>query len=125
MTDEIPAWGTVPHRRLNARLDAMRRLSATDDVVNGLRRDLAARAVTGDTAEALVAGARALLPIASRAGVAMTVSVGPDHAWTVRVDGELAVVEPRRGAEPGPEPGSPPAVAAQLAQLLRDGQGHR
>jgi len=119
MTDETPTWGSAPQRRLLARLDAMRRVSATDDVIDGLRHELAGRTVSHDTAEALVAAARALLPAAGRAGVEMTVSVGPDHAWTVRVSGDAAVVEPAH--RPPPEPGSSSAIAAQLAQILRDG----
>jgi hypothetical protein len=119
MTDETPAWGTAPQRRLHARLDAMRRVSATDNVIDGLGRDLAAQAAPDATAEALVAGVRALLPAAGRAGVEMTLSIGPEHAWAVRISGDIAVVEPRR--RPSPEPGSPSATAAQLAQILRDG----
>jgi hypothetical protein len=98
MTDDI-------HRRQNARVDAMARVSATDEVVSGLRRDLAATGVPDDPAEALVAAARVLLSVARRTGVGLTVSV---DRWSVRVSEDDAVPV-----------GAHSDVAAQLAQVLR------
>jgi hypothetical protein len=98
MTDEI-------QRRQIARLDAMARVSATDEVVNGLRRDLTAMDVPEDALEALVAAAKALLPVARRAGVELTVGV---DRWSVRVaEDEVAPA------------GTHSDVAVQLAQVLR------
>jgi hypothetical protein len=127
MIEQIPGWGAgQQQRRRLARLAAAHRVSAADEVIDGLRRELTALGVPEDTMQTLLAGAKVLLPVAGRAGVELAVSAGPGHDWAVRVGGDTAVPEPRRASvEASVESGSRPDVAAQLAQLLRDGGGYR
>lgn len=132
---------TQPDRDPSARRDeAMARLAVTTEALGELERALAVEPdLPDETARTLLAGSRALCPVAVSTGAELAVSAGPDHAWRVHVrsDGERPHLHLHRpdGARRPPEapPGSPgagtsvpraerpsaPDVAVQLADLLR------
>ena len=123
-----------PDRDLPARREeALARLAVTTEALRGLEKALAADPrLPAGTAQALLAGARALCPVAANTGTELAVSAGPDHAWTVHVGGDATGPQFRLSRRPpgdpappdGPaDPAPPPTVAGQLADLLRTGTG--
>jgi hypothetical protein len=127
-----------PDRDLSARREeAMARLAVTTEALGVLEEALRAElGLPEPTAQALLAGARALCPVAASTGAELAVSAGPDHMWTVFVRNDdagprLRVRRLRLDAAPpaSPSAGLSPAadapggaVAGQLAGLLRTGR---
>jgi hypothetical protein len=120
-----------PDRDLPARQEeALARLAATTEALNVLEETLGTEPdVLPETAHALLAGARALCPVAASTGTELVVSAGPDHRWSVRVaatdDGprlRLRPVDapPTASDVATPATGTPATdVAGQLPDLLR------
>ena len=126
-----------PDRDLSARReDAMARLAVTTEALGVLEEALRAEpGLPEPTVQALLAGARALCPVAASTGAELAVSAGPDHRWTVFVRNDAAgpqlrVRRLRLDDTPTPATGSRAAqaadgqardIAARLADLLRTG----
>jgi len=135
-----------PDRDLSARREeAMARLAVTTAALGVLEEALRAEpGLPVPTAQALLAGARALCPVAASTGAELAVSAGPDHMWTVFVRNDSAA-GPRlrvRRLRLDTAPATPPSgtaapgtavsgtevtapntdVAGQLADLLRTGR---
>ena len=111
-----------PDRDLPSRREeALARLAVTTEALALLDDALRAEPdLPTATAQALLSGARALCPVAASTGTELSVSAGPDHAWTVHVIGDatgLTLRLERRRRAPAPD------VAGQLAALLRTGNG--
>jgi hypothetical protein len=102
-----------PDRDLPARREeALARLAVTTEALHGLEKALAAElGISTGTAQALLAGASALCPVAANMGSELAVSVGPHHEWTVDVGGDATgpQLSLRRTSTPTPPAWSAPA----------------
>lgn len=109
------------------REEALARLAATTEALRGLEEALAAEpAMPAGAAQALLAGASALCPVAANTGTELAVSIGPHHGWTVGVgvDATGPQLRLRRSGNPAPPDRAQSGdVAGQLADLLRPGPG--
>jgi hypothetical protein len=117
-----------PDRDLPARREeALTRLPVTTEALRGLEEALAAESgIPAGAAQALLAGASALCPVAANTGTELAVSAGPHHGWTVDVGGDATgpQLRLRRSGDPAPPDRTQPGdVAGQLADLLRAGPG--
>ena len=95
-----------PDRDLLARREeALARLAVTTEALRGLEEALAAEpGMPAGTAQALLAGASALCPVAANTGTELAVSIGPHHGWTVDVGGDATgpQLRLRRSGDPAP-----------------------
>jgi hypothetical protein len=117
-----------PDRDLPARREeALARLAVTTEALRGLEEALAAEPeIPAATAQAMLAGASALCPVAANTGTELALSTGPHHGWTVHVGGDATgpQLRLRRSSDPAPPDRTQPGdVAGQLADLQRAGPG--
>jgi hypothetical protein len=119
-----------PDRDLAARREeALARLAVTTEALQVLEQTMRAEpGLPPEVARTLLAGARALCPVAASAGTELAVSADPQREWVVLVGSDEAgplLHLSRRPDEqapwsmPTPPTGSPsPDVAVQLADVL-------
>jgi hypothetical protein len=141
MVDALLPSQDRSRRRYAVREEARSRLAATSSAVQTLEALLDGEpGLPTEIAEALVAAARALFPVAIATGTTLTVSAGPADEWAVQVSsdasGPQARLDRRRPPENPDTSSSDRAdtwftrpetsrrnVAGQLANLLRSGTG--